>query len=192
MLTSLALINQSAFFKGRRILDGCLIANEIMRMANLEEQRLLLFKVDFEKAFDSVNWKFLLNIMRQMGFGPKWRNWIASSLPSASIAVLINGSPSNEFFMERGLRQGDPLSPFLFLVAEALQVTILNTCDSRMFKGVCLANTGKNISLLQFADDAPFFGEWSSTNASNPVNIFRCFELGSGLKINLDKSSFLR
>ncbi|GKE28659.1 putative RNA-directed DNA polymerase, eukaryota, reverse transcriptase zinc-binding domain protein, partial [Tanacetum coccineum] len=145
--------NQSAFVKGRRILDGCLVANETIRIANLKEQRLLLFKVEFEKAFDSVNWKILLDIMRQMSFGPKWRNWIASSLSSASISV-----------------------------------TILNACDTGMFKGVCLANSGKNISLLQFADDAPFFGEWSNTNASNPINILRCFELGSGLKINLDKN----
>ncbi|GKC89097.1 putative RNA-directed DNA polymerase [Tanacetum coccineum] len=181
--------NQSAFIKGRQILDGCLVANEIICMANLDKQQLLLFKVDFEKAFDSVNWNFLLDIMRQMGFGHKWRNWIASFLSSTSISVLINGSPSNEFFMERGLRQGDPLSPFLFLlVAKALQVTILNACDRGLFTGVCLANSGKNISLLQFADDALFFGEWSSTNAYNLINILRCFEMGSGLKINLDKS----
>ncbi|GJZ86962.1 putative RNA-directed DNA polymerase, eukaryota, reverse transcriptase zinc-binding domain protein, partial [Tanacetum coccineum] len=182
----LALTNRPS---GRQILDGCLIANEIIRRAKLEDQRLLLFKVDFEKSFDSVNWNFLLDIMRQMGFGLKWINWIASCLSSATISILINGSPSNEFSMERGLRQGDPLSPFLFLiVAEALQVTILNACDKGIFKGVCLANSGNNISLLQFADDALFFREWSSLNASNLINIVRCFKLGSWLKVNLDKS----
>ncbi|GKC97532.1 cysteine-rich receptor-like protein kinase, partial [Tanacetum coccineum] len=60
--------NQLAFIAGRQILDGCLIANEVIRMANIEKLKLLLFKVDFEKAFDSVNWEFLLDIMRQMGF----------------------------------------------------------------------------------------------------------------------------
>ncbi|GJS67860.1 putative RNA-directed DNA polymerase, eukaryota, reverse transcriptase zinc-binding domain protein [Tanacetum coccineum] len=100
--------NQSAYIKGRQILDGCLVANEIIRRAKLEDQRLLLFKVDFEKAFDSVNWNFLLDIMRQMSF-----------------------------LWNMALGKETPLSPFLFLiVAEALQVTILNACDKGIFKGL--------------------------------------------------------
>ncbi|GJS35609.1 transposon TX1 uncharacterized [Tanacetum coccineum] len=93
--------NQSAFIARRKILDGCLIANEIIRMASLEKTKLLLFKVDFDNAFDSVNWCFLHNIMRQMGFGIKWRMWIDSCLSSASISTLVNGSPTKEFKMER-------------------------------------------------------------------------------------------
>ncbi|GKC63410.1 RNA-directed DNA polymerase, eukaryota [Tanacetum coccineum] len=151
--------NQSAFIEGRQILDGCLVANEIIRMASIENTKLLLFKVDFEKAFDSVNWNFLLDVMRQMGFGSKWRTWIASCLSSASISCMINGSPSNEFKMERGLRQADPLSPFLFLiVAEALQVCILDACNKGLYNGVSLAGCGDNVSLLQYAGYASFFG----------------------------------
>nr|GEV00544.1 RNA-directed DNA polymerase, eukaryota, reverse transcriptase zinc-binding domain protein [Tanacetum cinerariifolium] len=117
---------------------------------------------DFEKAFDSVNWDFLLDVMAQLNFGSKWCQWIRSCLFSASVSVLINGSPSKEFKMEQCLRQGDPLSPFLFLiVAEA----------------------------LQYADDALFFGEWSKSNAVHLVHILSCFHDVSGLKINLAKSS---
>ncbi|GJV23278.1 putative RNA-directed DNA polymerase, eukaryota, reverse transcriptase zinc-binding domain protein [Tanacetum coccineum] len=152
--------NQSAFIAGRQILDGCLIANEVIRMSNIEKLKLLLFKVDFEKAFDSANWEFLLDIMRQMGFRHKWRRWIVACLSSTSISILINGSPSKEFKLERGLRQGDHLSPFLFLiVVEALQVTILEACDKGLYKGVFLAENGSNLSLIQYADDALFFGE---------------------------------
>ncbi|GJX04072.1 RNA-directed DNA polymerase, eukaryota [Tanacetum coccineum] len=89
----------------------------------------ILAKVDFEMNFDSVNWNFLHDIMRQMGFGEKWRKWIDACLSSAFISVMVNGSPSKEFKMERGLRQGDPLSLFLF--PSGLKV---NLCKSRLFR----------------------------------------------------------
>ncbi|GJX36489.1 cysteine-rich receptor-like protein kinase [Tanacetum coccineum] len=94
--------NQSEFIVGRQILDEILIANEVIRMASIENLKLLQFKVDFEKAFDSVNWNFLLDIIRQMGFSLKWITWISSCLSSASISILINGSPSKEFKLEIG------------------------------------------------------------------------------------------
>ncbi|GJU47055.1 putative RNA-directed DNA polymerase [Tanacetum coccineum] len=155
--------NQTAFLKGRKILDGCLIANEIINFAKSEKINMLLFKVDFEKAFDNVNWEFLFDIMAQMSFGSKWRKWISSCLSSASVLVLINGSPSKEFKMERGLRQG-------------------------IFKGLSFGDDGSNTSLLQFADDALFFGEWSKSNVRHLIHILDCFHNVSGLKINLDKS----
>ncbi|GKE23399.1 putative RNA-directed DNA polymerase, partial [Tanacetum coccineum] len=184
--------NQSAFIEGRKILDGCFVANKIIRMAFVEKTKLLLFKVDFEKAFDCVNWNFLLDVMRQMGFGVKWRNWIASCLSSASISVMINGSPSNEFKRERGLRQDDPLSPLLFLiVAKVLQINILEACNKGLYIRVFIAGCGANVSLLQYADDALFFGEWSRRNALNLIHILKCFELGSRLKVNISKSTIL-
>ncbi|GJY55596.1 putative RNA-directed DNA polymerase, eukaryota, reverse transcriptase zinc-binding domain protein [Tanacetum coccineum] len=161
-------------------------------MASIDNLKLLLLKVDFVKAFDSVNWTFLHNTMRQIGFGSKWRKWIASCLESASISVLVNGSLTKEFKMERGLRQGDPLSPFLFLiVAEALQVTILKACEKEFYKGLFLSNSGANVSLLQYVDNALFFGDWSRLNAKYLLNILKAFELASGLNVNILKSRII-
>lgn len=138
--------NQTAFLGGRQILDGILIANEIVSYAQKEGIKLFLFKVDFEKAFDSVNWGFLNDIMVQMGFGRKWCKWINTCFSSASISILVNGYPTKEFKMERGLRQGDPLSPFLFLlVAEALLVAIVQACRLGIYRGLSLSTGGSNI-----------------------------------------------
>ena len=83
----------------------------------------LLFKVDFEKAFDCVDWNYLDFVMSLMGFCPSWRGWILQCISSTSIFVLINGSLTSQFQMKRGLRQGCPLSHFLFyLVVESLSV----------------------------------------------------------------------
>nr|GEX75054.1 cysteine-rich receptor-like protein kinase [Tanacetum cinerariifolium] len=96
--------NQSKFIEGRQILDGCLVANEVIGMAAFEKHKLLPFKANFEKGFDSVNWNFLMDVMRQIGFRAKWRNWISLYLSLATISVMINGSHSKEFKVEHGLR----------------------------------------------------------------------------------------
>ncbi|XP_071714315.1 secreted RxLR effector protein 78-like [Rutidosis leptorrhynchoides] len=102
----------------RYILDGSLIANETVDFLKSSGKKgFFLFKADFEKAFDSLNWKFLDEVMKSMGFGCRWKNWIMTCLSSASISILVNGAPTNEFSLGRGVRQGDPLSPLLFILA---------------------------------------------------------------------------
>ncbi|GJX72023.1 RNA-directed DNA polymerase, eukaryota [Tanacetum coccineum] len=106
---------QSAFICGRQILDGPMILSEVIEWCNQKKKKAMIFKVDFEKAYDSVRWDFLDMIMLRFGFGDTWRDWIKGCLISSSASILVNGSPTNEFRFQQGLRQGDPLSSFFFV-----------------------------------------------------------------------------
>ncbi|XP_071714226.1 uncharacterized protein [Rutidosis leptorrhynchoides] len=190
VIPNLVGFEQSAFIKGRNILDGALIANETFNFLKHYRLKSLIFKVDFEKAFDCLNWDYLMEIMEIMGFGSKWRGWILSCLKSASVSILVNGSPTSEFKLERGVRQGDPLSPFLFIIAaEGLNVLTKRAVLTKRFLGVEIGSEKILISHLQYADDTIFFGEWSILNLRNLFKLLKCFELSSGLKVNYLKST---
>ncbi|GJR04155.1 putative RNA-directed DNA polymerase, eukaryota, reverse transcriptase zinc-binding domain protein [Tanacetum coccineum] len=180
---------QTAYVKGRQIIDGPLMVNEIISWASKRNERLFLFKVDFEKAFDSLDWNFLDNVMQQMGFSHNWRKWIRGCLTSSFSSVIVNGSPTKEFDIQCGLRQGDPLSHFLFIiVVEALHITFLEAKAKGIFDGVKIGSNKVDVSNLQFADDALILGKWSLENARTLCCILRCFNLASGLKVNFSKS----
>ena len=148
--------------------------------------------MDFEKAYDTVCWEFLQEVMEKMGFGNKWCAWIRGCLESSMASVLVNGSPTDEFQVQRGLRQGDPLSPFLFiLVMEGLHMVIENATLAGRLQGIHVGMESIAVSHLFYADDAIFLGEWSNTNIHNIVLLLRCFFLSSGLKINLMKCKLM-
>ncbi|KAK2373370.1 hypothetical protein QL285_074404 [Trifolium repens] len=176
------------------ILDGILIANEVVDEARKFKKELLLFKVDFEKAYDSVDWGYLDAVMAKMAFPPLWRKWIRECVCTATASVLVNGSPTEEFHLERGLRQGDPLSPFLFLlVAEGLNVMMSAMVERNVFTGY---NVGEQesitVSLLQFADDTLLLGAKSWANVRALRGVLVLFELMSDLKVNFHKSMLVR
>nr|GEV77062.1 hypothetical protein [Tanacetum cinerariifolium] len=149
-------------------------------------------KVDFEKAFDSLRWDFLDLVMEKLGFGHKWRSWIQGCLRNARSSILANDSPTPQFEIFKGLRQGDPLSPFLFILAmESLHAFTCKAEDLGLFKGAFIGRDNMSISHLMYADDVIFFGEWSRNNAHNLICMLRYLFLISGLKINVHKSDVI-
>nr|GEU55362.1 putative RNA-directed DNA polymerase, eukaryota, reverse transcriptase zinc-binding domain protein [Tanacetum cinerariifolium] len=168
VIDSCIIPEQSAFIKNRNILDGPLILSEMMAWHRKNKKQLMVFKVDFEKAFDSLKGDYLDLVMVKFGFGCKWRAWIKGCLRNARSSVLVNGSLSKEFEIFRGLRQGDPLSPFLFILAmEGLHAIVSKAANLGIFKCTSLGANNLCISHLMYADDAIFMGEWSVNNVNN-------------------------
>ncbi|GKA33410.1 RNA-directed DNA polymerase, eukaryota [Tanacetum coccineum] len=129
--------------------------------------------------------------LNAFGFGSRWRSWIQGSLNSGKASVLVNGSPTLEFEFHRGLKQGDPLAPFLFiLIMESLHLSFNRAVEAGIFTGLRI-DDALTISHLFYADDAIFIGEWSKENLKGILNILNCFSLLSGMSINLKKSHIL-
>ncbi|GKV49617.1 hypothetical protein SLEP1_g56358 [Rubroshorea leprosula] len=181
---------QSAFVGGRQLVDSVLVLNEVVDEIKRKKQPAFVFKADFKKAYDCVDWSFLDWMMERLGFGKKWRGWIRECLSMARISVLVNRSPTKEFEMGKGLRQGDPLSLFLFLmIAKGLQELVKRAVKEEMLHGIEIGKKGLSVSLLQFADDTIIMGRADAENTRMVKDILIWFELMSGLRINFSKSS---
>lgn len=113
-----------------------------------------MFKVNFEKAYDSISWEFLLYMLKGLGFRSKWIHWINGCLESSWASVSVNGSPIHEFKCFKGLRQGDLLALCLFLiVVEGLSGLMRKARGENLFGGYVVGDNGCKISMLQYVDD---------------------------------------
>jgi len=190
VVSSVVSDSQSAFVKGKQNLDGILIANEAVDEARRMNKELLLFKVDFEKAYDSVDLNYLDSMMAKMNFPTLWRKWISECVGTATTSVLVNGCPTDEFSIERGLCQGDPCSPFLFLLAaKGFNVLMLAVVEAQLFSGYGVGPTADvKLTHLQFADDILIIGDKCWLNVCTMLAVLLLFEDISGLKVNFHKS----
>nr|GEY84670.1 RNA-directed DNA polymerase, eukaryota [Tanacetum cinerariifolium] len=179
---------QTAFLPNRQILDGPFIINELLARCHHNKQRAMVFKVDFAKANNSIRWDYLEDVLKSFGFGSKWCSWIHGSLHWGMAFILVNGSPTSEFQFHCGLKQGDRLASYLFiLIMESLHLSFSRVIDAGIFTGVRI-DYSLMISHLFYADDAVFIGEWSHDNLKGIMHMLHCFSLMSGLSINLKTS----
>jgi len=189
VLPSIVDESQSAFIKDRGLIDSVLLANEVIEDLRRKGKSGLCLKVDFEKAYDSVRWEYMYDMLGRMGFHCTWIKWISGCTESAIVSVLVNGSPIEEFRPTRGLRQGDPLAPFLFtVVAEGLAGLVRQASKINILSGLKIGSKKVYVTFLQYADDTLFFCEESWSNVVSMKAILRGFEIASGLKINFHKS----
>lgn len=142
-------INQTGFIKGRSVSDTFVYAAELVQVCHKRRRPAVLLKLDFAKAFDTVNWKGMFAVLQARGFDDRWIGWLSSILTSSKSAVLVNGCPGPWITCRRGLRQGDPIFPYLFLlVAETLQRLIRSCAEIKH-----PTKDGLPCAVLQYADD---------------------------------------
>jgi hypothetical protein len=147
-----------------------------------------LIKLDITKAFDSVSREFLLELLNRRGFPTRWTNWLTSILRTSSSSIMLNGCPGNEIMHRRGLRQGDPLSPHLFI----LVIDVLNNIfDLATQEGYLTKLKGRHASLRisMYADDAVIFTNPNRQDIARIMEIMRAFGEATGLLINMAKST---
>uniref|UniRef100_A0A453BYJ9 Reverse transcriptase domain-containing protein n=1 Tax=Aegilops tauschii subsp. strangulata TaxID=200361 RepID=A0A453BYJ9_AEGTS len=179
--------NQSAFIRGRSIQDNFLYVQNVIKAAHSENSPLVFLKLDMAKAFDSVSWSYLLEVMEAMGFGQRWRDMVSIIFASSSSRVLLNGSPGAPFVHRRGLRQGDSVSPLLFILAMEPLQRMLTMATER----AVLTPLRVRVARLRsgfYVDDAALFINPVAQDFAAVHAILKVFGDASGLWANIAKT----
>jgi hypothetical protein len=151
-----------------------------------------VLKLDFEKAYDRVNWDFLKEVLLRKGFTGAYMHRILQLVSGGQTAISVNGEIGPFFRNKRGVRQGDPISPLLFdLVADALDGMLTRAKEAGHFAGVVPHLIEGGVSHLQYADDTIILIQNTQLGITNLKFLLICFELLSGMKINFHKSEVL-
>lgn len=179
--------SQTGFVKNRYILNNVFLAYEAMEWAHESKQDMIFLMIDFEKAYDRINWTFLCEAIKKMGISQEWVDRSAAFYKGATSSILVNGEATEEFELEKGVRQGCPLAPYLFLFVQDVVGHML--CDpAHGVEGISLPDS----SILResfFADDSGIFLKGTRDNMERAFKVLDLFCEGSGAKMNLSKST---
>ena len=175
---------QTGFLTNRFIGDSTRLVYDLINECNNKKKSGLIMLIDFEKAFDSVSWKFLNNVLKFFNFGPNIQSWIKLLNTDISASVQQSGHLSDFFNIERGCRQGDPISPYLFILCGQILYLMIE-CNVHI-KGITIGQ--HDFKLTQFADDTSIFLDGSQEALQAALNILEVFGNYSGLRMNRDKT----
>lgn len=185
--------NQSAFIGDRQISDSILIAHEVMHSLKNRhngKQGWVALKLYMAKAYDPIEWVYLEAVLRKFGFDEQWICWVMACVTTVSFATVINGEKGELFTPSRGIRQGCPLSPYLFILcAEGFHYLIQSAIEDNTLHGVKIGRHCPSISHLFFADDSILFWEATASGCNAIEGILRKYEAASGQMVNREKSS---
>ena len=193
ILPSIISENQSAFLSGRLIIDNVLVAFELMHYLEHKKEGkdgFAAIKFDMSKAYDRLEWGFIKLVMIKMGFHEKWVELIMHCITSVTYSILVNGAAYGNITPTRGLRQGDPISPYIFLLcADGFSSLIHDAARNHKINGVSICKGCPKITHLFFANDSLLFCKANGQECQNLVNILQLYEVSSSQKINANKFS---
>lgn len=191
LLPSLVDENQSAFVPGRLIIDNVLLSSEVLHFMSHNQAKkrgFMALELDMSKAYDRMKWDYLACVLINMGFPAIWIDCIMSCVTSVKYSFLVIGVASEVVEPQSGLRQGDPLSPYLFfLCAEGLVALLKKAYSEKTFTGISIARNSPILTHLFFADDSLIFARADARKAEVILNILKQYEALSGHVVNLDK-----
>ena len=184
---------QSAFVPGRLITNNVLVVLETMYCIDQRKkgkEALMAIKINMSKAYDRVEWVYLEAMIRSMGFHDKWISLIMMCVTTVSYSVLINSDPKGKITPSRGLRQGDPIFPYLFLIcAEGLSAMLKKEEAIGHIKGISICRGVPRISHLLFTDDSIVFCRATVEESNRVMKVLEDYERDSGQKLNKEKTS---
>jgi len=182
---------QSSFIPGRSIHHNIIVAQEMVHsMDRMKGNKMFMsIKIDMEKAYDRLNWNFIEQYLAECKFSPKLIEVIHHCISSPSYKIMWNGEKTNSFNPSRGIRQGDPLSPYLFVICmDKLSHIIADQVEAEYWKPMRAGRYGPQISHLLFVDDLLLFAEASIKQAHCVMHCLDLFCQASGQKINSKKT----
>ncbi|CAN1761157.1 Transposon TX1 uncharacterized 149 kDa protein [Linum perenne] len=186
---------QTAFTAGRAIQDNIMIVHEVIHHFKKRAGKYqwdMMIKLDMKKAYDMVDWEGLDKIMRVMGFSDMWCNWINECIRTVQFSVMVNGAPTDNFKPSRGIRQGDPMSPFLFIIlTNTLSFLIEKGISHGSLKGLKLNRRCPTLTHVLFADDTILFGDASVAEAMHIQKTMETYANITGQSINTQKSAIM-
>ena len=185
VLSSIVGFSLTGFMKGRFIGENIRFTLDLIEYCKESAKPGLIFLVDFEKAFDRLEWSFVFKSLQKFKFGDCFIQWVKTLYRNGNSCVCNNGYSSGNFMLNRGVRQGCPLSPYLFILC--VEVLAQKVLSNELIKGVSVMNN--EIKLLQYADDTIIFLDGTESSFKEVLLVLEDFRLASGLNVNYDKCS---